>query len=162
MNPTNVFEFFRKTNEQTKAKAQNVENIFLQLDFDTYGAFLRVVDKSGSQVEVSYLSYGGALRHVLRLVEEIQERNSFLIDWEKPNDELYLAEHEHLLEQLRRCDNLIDGTLSPLVFLDGDAKLKLDLAKTGSEKIPNANIIKSTLLLEWNGENLENFKISYR
>ena len=158
MNPTNVFEFFRKTNEQTKGKAQNIENIFLQLDFDTYGAFLRVVDKSGSQVEVSYLNYGGALRHILRLVEEIQERNSFLIDWEKPNDELYLAEHEHLLEQLRRCDNLVDGTLAPLAFLEGDAKLKLDLIKTGSEKIPNTNIIKSTLFLEWNGEKLEDFR----
>jgi len=158
MNPTNVFEFFRKSTEQIKTKTQNIDSVLFLLDFDNHGSFLRVIDKTGNQVEASYLNYGGAIRHVLRLVEEIQERNSFLIDWEKPNDELYLAEYEHLMEQLRRCDNLVDSTMRPITFAEGDAKLKLDLHKVTSEKISNAAVIKSNVIVEWNGEIFEEFR----
>lgn len=148
MQPTNVFDHFRKQSEQLRTSLQNIDNIFFQILFDNYGAYLKVVDKSGKEVEVSYLNYGGASRHVLRLVDQIQERNSFLIDWEKPNEFLYLAEHEHLIEQLKHCNNLVNAAMQPIQFVEGAATVKLVLMESEGSK-PEAEKFQSQVVLEF-------------
>ena len=90
-----AFSYFKRTrNLNLNIKNPNV--IYLKLDFDENGAFLDVVDKKGTPIEVNYLSYSGALRNVLKSIETIVERNSFVIDWEKgSSDSVYLADNDH-------------------------------------------------------------------
>ncbi len=154
MQPTNVFDHFRKQSEQLRTSLQNIDYVFFQILFDNYGAYLKVVDKSGTEVEVSYLNYGGASRHVLRLVDQIQERNSFLIDWEKPNDFLYLAEHEHLIEQLKHCNNLINQAMQPIQFVEGTATIRL-LLKESKDSKPEAERFQSQVVLEFENQKYE-------
>ena len=94
-----AFSYFKRTrNLNLKIKNPNV--IYLKLDFDENGAFLEVVDKKGKAIEVNYLSYSGALRNVLKNIETIIERNSFVIDWEKGSSDLvYLTDNDHLVWQ---------------------------------------------------------------
>lgn len=51
-------------------------------------------------IEADYRNYSGAVRDVLRSIENIRERNDFVIHWEKPSDNIYLAEHDFLIRQL--------------------------------------------------------------
>ena len=63
-----AFSYFKRTrNLNLNIKNPNV--IYLKLDFDENGAFLDVVDKKGTPIEVNYLSYSGALRNVLKSIE---------------------------------------------------------------------------------------------
>ncbi|MEM9990716.1 MAG: hypothetical protein AAF738_03070, partial [Bacteroidota bacterium] len=122
----NIFDHFRKQ-QHFRSELKNVDTLFFQIQFDEYGAFLDVVDKKGSPVEVSYLNYNGAMRQVLRLSEQIKERNSFLIDWEKPTDQLYLSEYDYLIENLRRCTNVVDDKMRHIRFVEGKGQLQLQL-----------------------------------
>jgi SNF2 family DNA or RNA helicase len=122
-----AFSYFKRTrNLNLNIKNPNV--IYLKLDFDENGAFLDVVDKKGTPIEVNYLSYSGALRNVLKSIETIVERNSFVIDWEKgSSDSVYLADNDHLVWQLQRCDNLVDKDLKPIIFAKENATLQLQI-----------------------------------
>ncbi len=71
---------------------------FFQLQFDDFGAYLQVTDNKGKPVTASYLNYGGAVRNVLRVLEQIEEKNSFVINWDRPSDRVYRSEHPYLLE----------------------------------------------------------------
>ncbi|NJK83483.1 MAG: hypothetical protein HC912_06320 [Saprospiraceae bacterium] len=155
--PTNIFDHFKKPSEQVRTSFQKVDEVFFQLLFDAYGAYLKVVNKQGTEVEVNYLNYGGAARHVLRLIDQIQDRNSFLIDWEKPTDFLYLSEYEHLIEQLKHCNNIVNEQMQPLQFITETAILKLLIkpledGKTVSERF------RSQIVVELADRQFENMK----
>jgi SNF2 family DNA or RNA helicase len=122
-----AFSYFKRT-RSLNLDIKNPNVIFLKLDFDENGGFLEVVDKKGKAIDVNYLSYSGALRNILKNIDTIKERNSFVIDWEKgSSDGIYLADNDHLLWQLQRCDNLVDKDLKPITFANGNATLQLQI-----------------------------------
>jgi len=155
MQPSNIFEHFKRQNTQIKNRLERVEEIYFQIQIDSYGAYIQTVDAKGKAVEVSYLNYSGAVRQVLRLLEQIQDRNSFVIDWEKPQEQIYLAEHDYLLEPLRTCENVIDGQKKLLQFSKQEAQLKL-LLQRQEEKY---TLIDSKILLEFDGRPIEEFQL---
>jgi hypothetical protein len=97
-------------------KERSADQVFFQLLFDEYGAYLEVVDARLKLIEVDYRQYSGSVREVLRSLESIGEKNSFIIDWEKTPDQVYLADHDYLLWQLRLCPNVVDEAGKPLRF----------------------------------------------
>ncbi|MEQ1744619.1 MAG: DEAD/DEAH box helicase [Saprospiraceae bacterium] len=123
--PHALFDRFKRQAFQQKKTHSAYTDVFFQINLDEHGASLAVVDAKGRPVAVSYLNYGGAARNVLRAVEQIAEKNSFVINWERPSDKTYLAEHPFLLEALRPCDNLVDAQLRPLRFADEPGQLRL-------------------------------------
>ena len=42
------------------------------------------------------------------LFGQLRERNGFIIDWENPSAQLYLHQHDYLLDYLRQCPAVID------------------------------------------------------
>lgn len=156
--PTNIFDHFRKQSEQVRNSFQKVDEVFFQLLFDAFGAFLKVINKHGVEVEVNYLNHGGAERHVLRLIDQIQDRNSFLIDWEKPSDFLYLSAHEHLIEQLKHCDNIVNEDMQPLQFTSENAVLRLLIKPIEGEKA-NVERFRSQVVIEIADQQFENIKL---
>ncbi|MEZ5039595.1 MAG: DEAD/DEAH box helicase [Saprospiraceae bacterium] len=111
------FQRFRKNSVLTP-KVTKSPKVFFQIMEDDYGAYVKPVDDKGGALEVSYLNYSGAERNVLRSLSQIQEKNNFVIDWEKPNGHVYLNDFQYLMGQLRHCKNVVDATMKPLAFDD--------------------------------------------
>ncbi|MEM6966202.1 MAG: hypothetical protein AAF573_15665 [Bacteroidota bacterium] len=126
MEETNFFTHFKRQKTFDK-KARTHQKIFFQINIVEYGATLSVVDAKGNTIEPNYLSYSGAVRNLLRTIEQIQDKNSFVIDWEKPADHLFLAEHQYLVDMLRRVDNIVDGAMNRLKFQKGQAFVQMQL-----------------------------------
>ncbi|MFK7806829.1 MAG: hypothetical protein AB8F74_03415, partial [Saprospiraceae bacterium] len=112
------FDFFKKQPVQ-KGGTQSFEEVYFQIGIDDFGAFLDVTDEHGKLAETSYLNYAGATRNVLRTLEGIRDKNSFVIDWEKPQDKIYLKEYPFLIDALQMCDNIIDHKKLLLEFAEG-------------------------------------------
>jgi SNF2 family DNA or RNA helicase len=135
------FEQFKRNNFQQRSN-KVFENVFFQINFDAYGAFLSVTDGKGKPVETNYLHYGGATRNVLKTLEQIRVKSNFVINWELPGDKVYLAEYPFLLEALRPCENIVDTAQKPLEFVSNPGKIRLQLLPGERE-----SILKSSLSL---------------
>lgn len=129
MENTDVFNHFRrkKTFDSTAHVHPKVNFSIL---FDSYGAYLTVTDEKGKAIEPNYLAYSGATRNLLRSVEQIQDKNSFVIDWEKPSTQLYLADHDYLIDQLRRIDKVTSADGQILTFPKGTGHIRLTLSES--------------------------------
>jgi SNF2 family DNA or RNA helicase len=138
------FDFFKKQPLQ-KGETRPFEEVFFQIAFDPFGAFLEVTDELGKVAETSYLNYAGATRNVLRTLEGIREKNSFVIDWEKPQDKIYLNEYPFLMDALRLCDNIIDHKKLLLEFAEGQGVVRMlilpEVTADNKEEIFQAKII---------------------
>jgi SNF2 family DNA or RNA helicase len=129
---TEVFDRFKRHQVQVKTTRAYAE-IFFQIKFDEYGAFLQVIDRKGKTAETSYLNYGGAVRNVLRALEQINDKSDFVINWERPAGQVYFAEYPFLLEALRPCENIVDEALNPLEFSALPGRLRLTLSAAARE-----------------------------
>ncbi|MEL7020490.1 MAG: hypothetical protein AAGK47_02665, partial [Bacteroidota bacterium] len=105
---SNIFNVFKRKNTH-HTQTNTVEDFFFRIDTDEFGAFIDVVDEKSKPVELSYLNYTGQKRNLLRQIDKINEKNSFVIDWEKSTDRIYLAEYDYLMEALKECDNVINA-----------------------------------------------------
>ncbi len=144
------FDHFKKE-EFRGVPAKAFKEIFFQICFDAFGAYLIVTDHKGKQVETSYLNYSGATRNVLRTLEGINEKNDFVIDWEKPQDHVYLQDYPFLMESLRHCDNLINENKLFLHFAKEEGKLRMLLK-------PDEDLIDVKVQLLHNDELIGDFK----
>lgn len=150
---SDIFDRLKRQPFQFKSP-RAYEEIFFQLCFGEHGAFLQTVGPKGKPVETSYLNYGGAVRNVLRALEQISEKNGFVINWERSGDQIYLAEHPFLLEALRPCDNVVDEAMQPLSFDTEIAQLRLVLS--ASER---KNHIAAHLELRYGNQPVGDFKL---
>ena len=159
MTIASVFDRFKKI-KTTDFHPGKVENIHFQLNFDDFGAFLLVVDARQRPVEVNYLNTGGATRHILRSLEKIKNTNNFLIDWQKSNDRVYLGDHEYLMWQLRRCENVIDTDQQAILFRERVATVKLVVkAENAKQDRDTKQHFVSSLLLTHEGKEYHDFRL---
>ena len=117
------------------------KELFFRIHFDTFGAYVQVCDKKGQEVETSYLHYGGPVRNVLHALEQIRQKQDFLIEWEKTPDCIYLSEYPFLMEALRSCDNVQDADGEPIVFSPQEGRLIAQVRPGASERALEASIV---------------------
>lgn len=142
--------FKRKARRRT---GNHPAQVYFQINFDDWGAYLSVIDKNGAELSPDYVNYSGATRSVLRSLEQLLDRNDFVIDWEKPKIRIYLGEHEYLLWQLQACDNVFDSRQNPLSFAPGQGKMIVELEKG------EAGRLHSRLKLEHGGQLLDEVQV---
>lgn len=149
--------------EQLKRKSHSVtergrikgSRVFFQLLFDDNGAYLQVVNNKGQVVEFDYRLYAGAERDMLKTLEHIRDRQSFVIDWEKPVGRVYLMDYDSLIWYLKRLDNFVDKEFRPIHFVDEPAVILVQLSgedhitteiflRWGSEFLPQPQILSET------------------
>lgn len=154
---SNIFNVFRRANEP-QSRSRSVEEVFFRIELDEFGAFLTVVDEKNKPVEVSYLNYSGAQRNVLRQIEQISEKNSFVIDWEKSSDNIYLAEYDYLMESLSQCENVINTDRLLLTFSEvpGNFKLLFSLEEETREEVNP--LFNTSIQLYHSSEQYDNFQ----
>ena len=141
--PIDLFDLFKRK-KTALAKKPAITTVFFRLDFDQTGAYLSVVDDQGMPLDANYEYYSGAARDILKSLDAIQEKKSFHIDWEKPADRVYLAEHEYLLWQLQHSAQFVGAEFQPIRFAEGDARVSITIT-------PQENILHSTIVLGHQG-----------
>lgn len=143
-----IFEHFRRQ-KSFDSKARTHPKVYFQINFDDYGAYLSVVNDKGKPIEANYLGYSGATRNLLRSIEQIQDKNSFVIDWEKPAENIYFSENEFLKDLLKRAENVVDAKMNPLEFEQGTGHLrvKIEAKERDEDGNPKNGIWKSTTQL---------------
>ncbi len=127
--------------------------IFFRINFDEWGAFLVVEDKEGTIIVPDYVHYSGTTRAVLRSLEQLVDRNAFVINWENPTGNIYLGEHEFLLWQLFACDNVKGPKGQIISFAKGPAKIVVKLEKSEN------NRLTSKLTVEYKSQQLTRLQV---
>lgn len=122
------FNSFKRQTWQSK----NIKPIDILFMFatDASGTFLEIVDKTLNPVEVNYQAYTGEVRNILRQIESIRERDSFVIEWGKEQGSLYLSEHAHLLYALKNTDLLVNEAGEKLTFAEGEHQVFFEIKPT--------------------------------
>lgn len=142
--------FKRRVRKRTESSPAQ---IFFRISFDEWGAFLVVEDKEGAVLLPDYVHYSGATRAVLRSLEQLSDRNAFVINWENPTGNIYLGEHEFLLWQLFACENVKAPKGQLISFAKGPAKIVVKL-----EKSENNRLI-SKLTVEYKSQQLTRLQV---
>ena len=146
-----LFERLKRKKTIITTKAPSVEELFFSLKFDEIGAYISIVNRKGKELDARYELYSGHTRDVLKSIDQIIEKTSFRIDWERPADHVYLAEHEYLIWQLQHCDNFVDERFQPIRFDDRPASVQLRLEE-------GADLVQSSIVLKTREGTLQNFE----
>ena len=121
-----VFKKLKKQRFQ-HLKEQHSPELFFKIDFNDHGAYLQVVNEQLQEIEYDYRQHLGYVRELLRNIEHIKNQKAFKIEWEKDSENIYLAEYDYLLWQLKHCDNIVDATNQPITFYETETTLLLTI-----------------------------------
>lgn len=108
-------------------KALKTPEVFFQLSFNEEGAYLSVIDHKSHEIDPDYRAYHGVTRDILKMIQHIREKNSFLISWENAEDTIYLASNEFLIWHLKHCPQLVDGDFKTIVFSEQPASIDIHI-----------------------------------
>ncbi|MEO7311141.1 MAG: DEAD/DEAH box helicase [Chitinophagaceae bacterium] len=149
----NVFEQLRRQKKQIKVSMGHgtAPVIFFFLYTDENGAFIEVKDEKGKAISPSYLQYTGEVRTVLKSIEQITGKSDFTIDWENPDNKIYLHEHPYLLLPLIHSKKLVNHKQEPLGMETSVAQLTASVTRS-EEKF-----LQSKIILQHNGEMITDF-----
>jgi len=151
----NIFDILKRKKRVINKDHKGQGPVFFQIKFDNSGAYIHVVDDKNRPVDTSYDKYSGVTRELLKSLDNIQEKNSFRIDWKTPNKRVYLSENEFLIWQLRHSQTFVNESFQPVTFIEEPAKLILQLIE---KKDKNQLILVSSILLRSQGEDITNLR----
>ena len=133
---------FKKNIKIIHKKSQGLTaDIFFQINFNNKGAYLKIVDNNNCEIEPDYELYSRPARQVIQLIQSIKNKKNFFINWNIPDNNLYLADNDLIIWHLKKCSNLIDSNQNPIVFSDETAEVFITL-------IENNENIKSIVTLK--------------
>ncbi|MBF0389445.1 MAG: DEAD/DEAH box helicase [Desulfamplus sp.] len=165
---TDINDIFFKLKKRKRVieRQKVVPLIYFQLNFDDIGAYIQTVDSSNKEVQVSYEYYSGHTREILSSIDRIKQKNSFQVNWDNPDNKVYLSENNHLLWILKHCDNFVDSELKPIKFVDSQAKIYLMVEEDkkkpakNSKNTPNKNSkneLHTKIFVSHQGREVDNF-----
>ncbi len=125
----NLFEKIKHSNTPKLKRRQKISKVFFQLIMDSEGTYINIIDDKGTKLEPDYRLYNGAIRDVLKIIQEIESKNNKMINWETPSDHLYLAENEFLVWHLKFCDNVVDKDFNAINFVADSQKVNVILSQ---------------------------------
>jgi superfamily II DNA or RNA helicase len=114
---------------QTDVSNKEGDEIFFRLHFDSRGAYIETVNKSGKETEFDYRRFSGVLRSIAKNIQLVKDRSHFTVDWENPDNRLYLHEHPYLVAQLLESGHFINAQMKPVRQAEGIGQLNIELNK---------------------------------
>lgn len=142
MKSFSLFDKLKTPQNDRTVERKPTPDIFFQLNFDEAGAYIIVIDqKTLEEVKVDYRHYSGNSRDLLKCIERIGEEDSFRIDWDHPDDRVYLFKNEFIIWQLEKCDYIVDSEFKPITFVKGKAEITLFIE--GDAKCTSKLVLKS-------------------
>lgn len=125
-----LFSRLRKTHQKDNAPT-TVSQFRFMIYTGNDGVSVRAVDSCLKDADVTGFVGDAAIQTAARTFCDILKKQSWQISWGKsaePNS-VSLADYPFLLQQLMRCDNLVDRNGSPLSSLTETGTVKLTLAR---------------------------------
>lgn len=117
---------------------------FFQLDHDEFGSYIQVVDKKGKILQLDYRQYSGTVRDVLKILQDIEKKNSMVINWDNPAEHLYLSDNEFLIWHLKFCQNVVDKDFKAIIFSDDVAHIQVSITQSDNENELNVSMLLRT------------------
>ena len=135
-----VFDRFRTRPDfrKTAAVTTSPGEVHFQISLNDLGEpFLQTVDPKGKSTDADYRNHSGNLRRALRSFQRLREREEFSIDWDRPDDTVYVREHPYLLDQVRQTGNLLgpDGKPVDLEPRAAMLELRIDVKKEHEDPV---------------------------
>ncbi len=118
------------------------EKPYFLLNFDSGGAFITLVNREGKEIHPDERYHHGTTREIIKAIFNIQEKNSFNINWERPEGKVYLSDNPVLLNLLEKNDCVVDHEFHPVTFASSPAKLCLVL--TEEKKLARGKFVLKT------------------
>jgi SNF2 family DNA or RNA helicase len=126
----NLFDQFRRKKLTAEKVTTPVTDFFFFLRYDEEKGFsIATTNEKGVPIEPDYRAFSGVKREILRQLSTIAEQDSFMIEWGSQESTVWLAEHSHLLWQLRYCDNVINAQKKKVNFSEEKGHLRLLLTE---------------------------------
>jgi len=150
-----IFEQLKrnKTNiAQANYSGKESDILFFRLQFDTLGAYIQTINDKGAETKFDYRRFSGIMRSIAKNIELANERSQFTVDWENPDNNLYLHEHPYLIHQLIESGHFVNDKMEVIKLLLGEAKLNLKLSKKGD------HFIDAHIALVFESDTFYNFK----
>ncbi len=148
----NIFERLKNNSVIDYKEDKSYTPLFFQLKFHNGQAYLAVVDQqSKKEVEVDSRYYKGDTRSILKSIEKIQEKSSFSINWDQPENRVYFYENDALLWQLKKSNNFVDAKFKNIEFVEGEFEISLHIE--GEEDL------KCVVCLYYNDEKVNNLSV---
>jgi len=149
-----LFDQFKKNKNagyitDTLKRTKPIDILFMLL-FDDGGAYVEVADKTYKPVITDYRQHSGVTRSILKSVEQIREKGAFAVDWENPQNRIYLHEHPYLLDSLLHSGQLINKDGDRITPEAGVAQLVVEITQAEEQLL-------ATTILKANGANELNF-----
>jgi len=146
---------FRKTNHITTAARGSSGRIkvFFQLIINDDRAVMTVVNEKGEPCKVlpDYRLYQGDAFNVLRVLDDIRQRDMFAMNWGGEESCFSLRDEPTLLFALLRSDRMVGKDMKPVKVDDTPAEIVLRLTDG-----PNSNVIPK-LMASAEGQPLSDF-----
>ena len=103
-------QFKRNKNAVAHPVNTKAEDIYFLLQWDdNHLAYITTVNKQKKEVdEFDYTLYEGVQRNILKTISLLQNNAGYTIDWNNPENKIYLHEHNYLLPQLLASKQFID------------------------------------------------------
>lgn len=134
---TDIFEKLKRK-QVIEKKERYIPVVFFQLNFDKNGAYIRIVDDSNNEAEVSSCYYNEPVSGILRQIENIRNKNNFEIKWLNNENKIYLHENDSLIEYLNKCKTFIDSKFKHISLSDETAEVIIQIE---GEKLLNSRIV---------------------
>src|SRR5436853_5545518 len=103
-------QFKRSKNVTAQPLNTKAEEIYFLLEWDEdHLAYITTVNKQGKEVdEFDYTQYEGVQRNIHKTISLLQSNAGYTIDWNNPENKIFLHEHSYLLPQLLASKHFID------------------------------------------------------
>ena len=129
-------QFKRSKNAVAHPVNTKAEDIYFLLQWDeNHLAYITPVNKQGKEVEeFDYTLYEGVQRNILKTISLLQSNAGFTIDWNNPENKIFLHEHSYLLPQLLASRHFIDERGKTITAYSGSQQqlfVQLDTIEDG-------------------------------
>ncbi|MBC7476199.1 MAG: DEAD/DEAH box helicase [Candidatus Sericytochromatia bacterium] len=147
---TDVFEKFKNKQEFEKKDRYHAE-IYFQIAFDSFGAFLKIVDERSIEIDPDPQYYKNEVGKLIKLIKSLKNSISYNISWELTENKIYLSKNTDLIPLLLKVTNVVNSRLRPLRYVEIIGKTYLVIDGTGK--------LESRIYIEHDSEN--NYNVSF-
>ncbi|HAK44320.1 MAG TPA: helicase SNF [Spirochaeta sp.] len=124
-----IFEALKRPNASPLQRGARIK-FFFQITEGERGAYINIVDSKFREVNPNPHLYAARERQLLQLINQLKEKNSLTIDWERKEDHIYIDKHDYLIPLLKELENVIDHAGAPVTVEEVEGELRLHLEET--------------------------------
>lgn len=140
-----IFEKLKKdqNNIISRKVAYSPDRLFFRHGKDENGVYVQAVDHKGEVTVFDYHHYTGAIRTLARELQQLQEKESYAIDWDNPDNQVYLHRYPYLVSLLLQSGHWQDGQGREIRIGAGKASISLEINALDEKALSSSLILET-------------------